>query len=178
MQDVLFYIRDHLVGTHYIIYAFILFFFMFAIIGYLFKEKYAKYEIKLNTSQGKKEEKTQKQTVKSEAVIQKKIEKPKKVVAQTPKEVVNGQTPQKVTTTVKVESPKQQTVATTVASIPTNPTPTPASVAKPTPSPAPIPAAPHVKNPTPMPNTGTSVNPTPVTTQQPKPLESAVIPEI
>lgn len=51
MDIILYYIRDHLVGTHYFIYAFILLFFMFSIIGYLFKQKYAKFDIKLATSQ-------------------------------------------------------------------------------------------------------------------------------
>ena len=53
MDNFLYYIRDNLVGLHYFIYAFILLFFMFAIIGYLFKQKYAKFDIKLNTSQQK-----------------------------------------------------------------------------------------------------------------------------
>ena len=56
MQNFLYYIRDNLVGTHYFIYAFILLFLMFALVGYLFKQKYGKYEIKLNTSQDQKEE--------------------------------------------------------------------------------------------------------------------------
>lgn len=51
METILYYIRDNLVGTHYFIYAFILLFFMFSIIGYLFKQKYAKFNIKLATSQ-------------------------------------------------------------------------------------------------------------------------------
>ena len=53
MDSTLYYIRDNLVGIHYFIYSFILLFFMFSIIGYLFKKKYAKYDIKLNTSQKK-----------------------------------------------------------------------------------------------------------------------------
>ena len=51
METILYYIRDHLTGTHYFIYAFILLFLMFAIIGYLFKQKYGKLDIKLATSQ-------------------------------------------------------------------------------------------------------------------------------
>jgi len=54
MEDFLYFIRDKLVGLHYFIYAFALLFFMFAIIGYLFKQKYAKYDIKLNTKTKKK----------------------------------------------------------------------------------------------------------------------------
>ena len=48
MDIILYYIRDNLVGTHYFIYSFILLFF---IIGYLFKQKYGKLDIILNTSQ-------------------------------------------------------------------------------------------------------------------------------
>ena len=51
MEPILYYIRDHLTGTHYFIYAFVLLFLMFAIIGYLFKQKYGKLDIKLATSQ-------------------------------------------------------------------------------------------------------------------------------
>ena len=51
MEEFLYFIRDKLVGLHYFIYSFILLFFMFAIIGHLFKQKYAKFDIKLNTSQ-------------------------------------------------------------------------------------------------------------------------------
>ena len=51
MDLLLYFIRDKLSGTYYFIYAFILSMFMFAIIGYLLKEKYGKLEIKLATSQ-------------------------------------------------------------------------------------------------------------------------------
>jgi len=50
-MDFLYYIRDHLVGTHYFIYSFILNIFMFSMIGYLFKQKYGKLDVILNTSQ-------------------------------------------------------------------------------------------------------------------------------
>ena len=49
MEVILYFFRDQIKGTHYFIYAFILSIFMFAIIGYLFKQKYAKLEIKLGT---------------------------------------------------------------------------------------------------------------------------------
>ncbi len=51
MEALLYFIRDGLSGTHYFIYAFICFILLFAIIGYLFKQKYAKVEFKLATSQ-------------------------------------------------------------------------------------------------------------------------------
>lgn len=57
MDIILYYIRDNIVSVHYFIYAFVCFFLMFALIGYLYKQKYAKVEIKLNSSQPKKEEK-------------------------------------------------------------------------------------------------------------------------
>ena len=56
MDIILYYIRDNIVSVHYFIYAFVCFFLMFALIGYLYKQKYAKVEIKLNSSQTKKEE--------------------------------------------------------------------------------------------------------------------------
>ncbi len=45
----MYFIRDKISGTHYFIYAFICFLFLFAIVGYLFKQKYAKIEFKLGT---------------------------------------------------------------------------------------------------------------------------------
>ena len=56
MDIILYYIRDNIVSVHYFIYAFVCFFFMFALIGYLYKQKYAKVQIKLNSSLPKKEE--------------------------------------------------------------------------------------------------------------------------
>ncbi|MBR3660344.1 MAG: hypothetical protein IKN63_00375 [Bacilli bacterium] len=58
MDVILYYIRDNLVGTHYFMYAFVLLFFMFSIIGYLFKQKYGKLDIILNTSQTDNRKKT------------------------------------------------------------------------------------------------------------------------
>ena len=54
MNIILYFFRDTLSGIHYFIYAFILFFLIFSIIGYLLKQKYGKYEIKLATSQSEK----------------------------------------------------------------------------------------------------------------------------
>lgn len=51
MNDFLYFIRDKLTGTHYFIYAFICLTLLFAIVGYLFKQKYAKVQFKLGTSQ-------------------------------------------------------------------------------------------------------------------------------
>lgn len=50
MDAILYFFRDKITGIHYLMYAFVCFFLMFSIIGYLFKQKYAKVEIKLNTS--------------------------------------------------------------------------------------------------------------------------------
>jgi len=52
MDTVLYYIRDNLVGTHYFIYSFILLVLMFAIIGYLLKQKYGKLDIRLDVKSG------------------------------------------------------------------------------------------------------------------------------
>ena len=51
MDLILYYIRDSLSGTVYFIYTFILLILIFAIIGYMLKQKYGKLEIKLATSQ-------------------------------------------------------------------------------------------------------------------------------
>ena len=55
MDIILYYIRDNIVSVHYFIYAFVCLFLMFAIIGYLFKQKYAKLTINVSSSQPKKE---------------------------------------------------------------------------------------------------------------------------
>ena len=51
MEIILYFFRDTISGIHYFIYAFVCLFLMFSIIGYLFKQKYAKVEIKLKSSQ-------------------------------------------------------------------------------------------------------------------------------
>ncbi len=51
MEIILYFFRDTISGVHYFIYAFVCLFLMFSIIGYLFKQKYAKVEIKLKSSQ-------------------------------------------------------------------------------------------------------------------------------
>ena len=54
MDIILYYIRDNIVSVHYFIYAFVCLFLMFSIIGYLFKQKYAKLTINVSSSQQKK----------------------------------------------------------------------------------------------------------------------------
>lgn len=79
MNAILYFFRDTISGTYYFIYCFICLLLMFSIIGYLFKQKYAKVEIKLNTSQSQQEEKVNKEqnkVSKNEPVVQKTIEKP------------------------------------------------------------------------------------------------------
>lgn len=78
MEIILYFFRDKVVGTYYIIYAFICLFLMFSIIGYLFKQKYAKLDIKLNTSKTKQEKiiKQQENQVKKEksVIVEKPVE--------------------------------------------------------------------------------------------------------
>lgn len=82
MNAILYFFRDTISGTYYFIYCFVCLLLMFSIIGYLFKQKYAKVEIKLNTSQPKLDEKVkekQNQVPKSDQIIQKNeviLEKP------------------------------------------------------------------------------------------------------
>ena len=82
MEPVLYYIRDHLVGTHYFIYAFILLVLMFAIIGYLFKQKYGKLDIHLdvksNLNQNKQNANVQSNSTNNTQPIQNTVA-PKKV---------------------------------------------------------------------------------------------------
>ncbi len=104
MDEFLYFIRDYLSGTHYFIYSFICFVLLFAIVGYLFKQKYAKVEFKLKTSGAvsavaNKVEDTSKKSKK----LFKRDKKDKKEKVQTsPKALnttvnVNQPTPQKVT---------------------------------------------------------------------------------
>ena len=55
MDVVLYFFRDTISGMHYVLYALFLLILLFAIIGYLFKQKYGKLEIKFDTSKSKKE---------------------------------------------------------------------------------------------------------------------------
>lgn len=92
MEELLYYIRDNLVGTHYFIYAFFLLFLMFAIIGYLFKQRYAKYQIILNNSQNAVEEEIKR--TKKEKNNRKEIKKDSAIKIQ--QQVVNTPDPSSV----------------------------------------------------------------------------------
>lgn len=205
MQDILYYIRDHLVGTHYIIYSFILFFFMFAIIGYLFKEKYGKYDIKLKTSQenNKNNIEVQKNEVTKQKKDAKKVEKTKKEIIKTEKNNVNNtqdtnknivnETPSTNSKPVAVADVKPQVTQTEVTptKIENEPVKTNvqvqhqvqtqvAPVQTPQVNPTPAPATQEVVKPSPMPNTGASNNPTPIpnTPVGEKTIKNGPIPEI
>ena len=66
MEVILYFFRDSISGIYYVMYAFVCLFLMFSIIGYLFKQKYAKVELKLNSSQPVSKEKTKKQQLDKE----------------------------------------------------------------------------------------------------------------
>ena len=70
MDIILYFFRDNIVGTHYFIYAFILLYLMFAIIGYLLKGRYARYNIMLAGGQEEamKRKKEKEETAKKEAL--------------------------------------------------------------------------------------------------------------
>ena len=115
MEVILYFFRDKITGIHYIMYAFGCYFLMFSIIGYLFKQKYLKVEVKLNTSktqvedskdleinQGKKKDKKNK-GIKDEVKV---VQTP--VVNQTMVNPVPA-TPQVVTQPQMVRQPSQLT---------------------------------------------------------------------
>ena len=52
METILYFFRDSISGVYYFMYAFVCLMLMFSIIGYLFKQKYTRVELKLNSSQG------------------------------------------------------------------------------------------------------------------------------
>ena len=66
MQGILYFFRDRIDGIHYFMYASVCLLLIFAIYGYLAKQKYAKVEIKLNSSQPGTKEKTKKQQLDKE----------------------------------------------------------------------------------------------------------------
>lgn len=187
MDIVLYYIRDNLVGTHYFIYAFILFFLMFSIIGYLFKQKYGKLDIKLATSQSKnqkdKEEKIKDKNDKSlKKIKNNKVEVQTKtdpiktnvvtnVNQNTLSSNINNVTPSNPELVKKIETPINVNLAQPQVSstnIIVNPTPQPNT--KPLETPTPIP----------MPNTKPSkpTIPEPIKTEIPKTPTMSPIPEI
>ena len=96
MNEFLYYIRDNLVGTHYFIYAFILYFLMFAIIGYLLKEKYAKYDIKLGAAPVKEKKKK----VKKEIQLGKNVVDVKSKAKVPKKSIINSTTIDKISPTI------------------------------------------------------------------------------
>lgn len=157
MEIILYYIRDHLVGTHYFIYAFILLFLMFSIIGYLFKQKYAKYDIKLATSQSGKEKNNVANIKNEKATI---VANSFKVDDSIKKEVIVNQ-PVKASEQVKVAPAKVEVSQTPKV----NPTPIPNPVSE------------QPKQPVPMPNTQTQVKTTPVQAVN-SPNLNSIIPEI
>ena len=65
MNGILYFFRDKITGIHYLMYAFGCYFLMFSIIGYLFKQKYSKIEIKLGTSKPQVEDSKDKEVAKS-----------------------------------------------------------------------------------------------------------------
>ena len=154
MDIVLYYIRDNLVGTHYFIYAFILFFLMFSIIGYLFKQKYAKFDIKLATSQDSaKKDKKSKEKMKN--LKNNKVVQQTNSVSDAVKTKINNQTLPE--TNIQNAEVKQE---------------------KEIPRPMPNITPQQVPIPTPMPNKEEpKVNPTPTETVV-KPNLSGTIPEI
>lgn len=172
MDSFLYFIRDNLVGIHYFIYAFALLFFMFSIIGYLFKQKYAVYEIKLNTSQGKvddkKDEKTKsKKEIKKETKISKSDEK-KDAKDKIVQKVEEKKEVKKTVVTQQSVKPKE-TINTPIKEIEANVSKTKEVVNTPNiqlnqvapqvsvPIPTPLPATPEVNNPVNIPATGESV---------------------
>jgi len=68
MDIVLYFIRDKIVGVHYTMYIFVCLFFMFSIIGYLFKQKYAALELKLTTKKDKEKITDDKKNIVKQAV--------------------------------------------------------------------------------------------------------------
>ncbi len=192
MDILLYYIRDNLTGTHYFIYAFILFFFMFSIIGYLFKEKYAKLEIKLDTSQKSKEQKT------SQKISNKEQPKPVKGI---PEGTINNQNSVKVASTpvekrVDIKPVSNVTEQSSTVSPVTKTTPPVVSAAsKPqatttntiekvsetpvTPKIMPSPSIPITPTPTPIPaKPSTDIKANPISTEPPKITNNEPIPEI
>lgn len=65
MEVILYFFRDKITGIHYIMYAFGCYFLMFSIIGYLFKQKYLKVEVKLGTSKPQVEDSKDKEVAHS-----------------------------------------------------------------------------------------------------------------
>lgn len=108
MEIILYFFRDTISGVHYFIYAFVCLFLMFSIIGYLFKQKYAKVEIKLKSSQPSVQA-----TIEQIATVQGKAKKlsrkEKKLLKQ--KNNIPSQSPNTPPVQTKVEAPIPNQVA-------------------------------------------------------------------
>ena len=75
MDIILYFFRDNITGIHYLMYAFVCQFLMFALIGYLYKQKYGKLEIKLSTNKEFPNNKVENVTTNNQQV------KPEKTIA-------------------------------------------------------------------------------------------------
>ena len=185
MDQLLYYIRDNLVGTHYFIYAFILFFLMFSLIGHLFKQKYAKYDIKIAGSQdsvkNKKEKLKNNKNVKDDKVIisQKTttVKNNVSVVATNTKQGQVGVTNQQAP--VNNVQGASEVNKESLKSVQPQPIPNPTVVPTPLPKPIPQPETVPKTIPTPIPNTSesNSTNSSNLNNQT-KPNLSTKIPEI
>ena len=108
MEIILYFFRDTISGIHYFIYAFVCLFLMFSIIGYLFKQKYAKVEIKLKSSQPSVQATTE-QIATVQGKAKKLSRKEKKLLKQ--KNNIPSQSPNTPPVQTKVEAPIPNQVA-------------------------------------------------------------------
>lgn len=108
MEIILYFFRDTISGVHYFIYAFVCLFLMFSIIGYLFKQKYAKLEIKLKSSQPSVQATTE-QIATVQGKAKKLSRKEKKLLKQ--KNNIPSQSPNTPPVQTKVEAPIPNQVA-------------------------------------------------------------------
>ena len=98
MKVILYFFRDSISGIYYVMYAFVCLLLMFSIIGYLFKQKYAKVELKLNSSQ-------------EQPILEKKNKKEEKKQAKLKKEELKPNIVQTINTTPNNQSISTNTVA-------------------------------------------------------------------
>lgn len=108
MEIILYFFRDTISGVHYFIYAFVCLFLMFSIVGYLFKQKYAKVEIKLKSSQPSVQATTE-QIATVQGKSKKLSRKEKKLLKQ--KNNIPSQSPNTPPVQTKVEAPIPNQVA-------------------------------------------------------------------
>lgn len=69
MDSILYFFRDTITGTYYFMYAFVCLFLMFSLIGYLFKDKYAKVTINLGVKEEEEPRKKTKKQAKEKVVL-------------------------------------------------------------------------------------------------------------